>query len=128
MRAFLRLSWVWLVVASGCAPAPGSGPIAGADLAARLESGSPPFVLDVRTPSEYSAGHVPGAINIPHTELENRLAELGERRDVEIVVYCGTGRRAAMAESVLLEADFSRVRDLEGHMKQWQADGHPVQE
>jgi rhodanese-related sulfurtransferase len=70
---------------------------------------------------------VPGAINIPHTELEQRLDELGQWRDAEIVVYCGTGRRAAMAESVLLEADFSRVRDLEGHMKQWRADGHPLQ-
>lgn len=127
MRAFLPLSWVWLFVASGCAPTPAPGPIAGAELAARLEAGSPPLVLDVRTPSEYSAGHVPGAINIPHTELENRLDEIGQRRDIEIVVYCRTGRRAAMAEALLLEADFSRVRDLKGHMKQWQADGHPVQ-
>ena len=38
-------------------------------------------ILDVRTPEEFSSGHVPGAVNIPHTELAARMSELDERRD-----------------------------------------------
>ncbi len=128
MRAFLPWSCLLLFVSSGCAPPPASGPMSGEDLEARIESGRPPLILDVRTPSDYAAGHVPGAVNIPHTDLAKRLDELGEQRDVEVVVYCGTGRRAALAESLLLEANFSRVRDLTGHMQQWRADGRPVEQ
>ena len=43
-------------------------------------------VLDVRPPEEYAAGHLPGAVNIPIKQLENRLAELPKRK--EIVAYC----------------------------------------
>ena len=53
------------------------------------------FVLDVRTPEEYAAGHVPGAVNIPHDQLASRLAEVP--KDTEVVLYCRSGRRAEIA-------------------------------
>jgi len=60
-------------------------------------------VLDVRTPEEFAAGHLPGAINIPHTELAARVAELEGSRDRDIVVYCRTGARSAAALGVLAD-------------------------
>ena len=56
---------------------------------------SSPVILDVRTPEEYAAGHVPGAINIPHDQVRARLAEIDSAKDQPIVVYCRSGRRAA---------------------------------
>ncbi len=95
-------------------------------LAARLEDGTAPVLLDVRSPEEFAAGHIPGAINIPYDEVPARLAEIAEYRDAELVVYCRTGRRAKIAEAALREAGFRRVADLEGHMTEWTAARHPV--
>ncbi|MDH3298298.1 MAG: rhodanese-like domain-containing protein, partial [Gemmatimonadota bacterium] len=47
------------------------------ELLARIEGGSPPTILDVRRPEEFAEGHISGAINIPFTELEARVSELG---------------------------------------------------
>lgn len=102
--------------------------IASSELVARIESGSAPLVLDVRTPEEYATGHIPGAINITHTELGDRLSEIEEHRNDEIVVHCRSGKRAGLAETVLLEAGFTRVRDLDGHMLQWQGNGYPIEQ
>lgn len=95
-------------------------------LLARMEAGDAPFVLDVRTPDEFAAGHIPGAVNIPHTEIDARMAELGDDPDREVVVHCKSGRRADMAEQQLLAAGFTRVLHLEGDMDEWVATGRPV--
>ncbi len=96
-------------------------------LAARLTAEMPPLVLDVRTPEEYAEGHVPGALNIPHTEVAARLDELAPYRDREIVLYCRSGRRAGIAAEVLKEAGFSRLAHLSGDMPGWAARGLPVE-
>jgi len=95
------------------------------ELAAHLESGEAPLVLDVRTPAEYRDGHVPGAVNVPHRELEDRLPELDLPPDREIVVYCEAGPRAAAAGETLREAGFSEVLHLEGHMRGWRRSDLP---
>lgn len=95
------------------------GVITSAELVARLEEEDAPVILDVRSPEEYEEGHIPGAINIPYDLMAENLASLESQRDDEIVVYCRTGRRAEIAEGVLREAGFEKVRDLEGHMKAW---------
>ncbi|MBI3784224.1 MAG: rhodanese-like domain-containing protein [Deltaproteobacteria bacterium] len=100
--------------------------IAAADLAQRIRSGAAPVILDVRTPAEYSAGHIPGAINIPHSELATRLAEIPASKSAEIVVHCQAGGRAAKAESTLTQAGYTNVRDLQGHMGGWVQAGFPV--
>jgi phage shock protein E len=83
-------------------------------------------VLDVRTPEEFAAGHVPGAINIPHTELAARVAELEGSRDSDIVVYCRTGKRAAEALGVLEKSGFKRLLHLEGDYTRWNEEKRPV--
>jgi phage shock protein E len=93
----------------------------------RIQAGRSPVILDVRTPAEFSTGHVPGAINIPHTELPARVGELDLARDREIVVYCERGGRAAQAESVLHDARFKTVEHLEGDMSAWRAERRPCE-
>ena len=109
-----------------CNPNAVRKPIAADDLAALIESGSSPLVLDVRTRDEFSQGHIPGAINIPHDELSSRLSELPLSKSGEIVVHCQSGRRAQLAEQALLEGGYSNVRDLVGHWQGWLASELPT--
>lgn len=85
------------------------------------------LVLDVRTPEEYAAGHVPNAINIPHDELESHLAELEARKNGPVVVYCKSGRRAGIAAEALTKAGFTNLLHLTGDMEAWSAAGLPVE-
>jgi hydroxyacylglutathione hydrolase len=64
-------------------------------------------VLDVRSAREFAEGHLPGAINIPHTRLLTRLGELP--RDRPITVHCARGARAAGAASALAREGFEVV-------------------
>ena len=84
-------------------------------------------VLDVRTPQEFAEGHVPGAINIPHDQVEARLAELAGARDKDLVVYCRSGKRAALAAETLRKHGFTRLQHLEGDMAGWAAANRPTE-
>jgi rhodanese-related sulfurtransferase len=83
-------------------------------------------VLDVRTAEEFAAGHVVGARNIPHTEIAARLAELGDARERDVVVYCRSGRRSELALDALREAGFTRLYHLEGDWLRWSAEKLPA--
>ena len=74
------------------------------------------LLLDVRTPAEFHAGHVPHAVNIPVQELPHRLRECGPTRR-SVVVYCRSGARSASAAQLLRQAGYE-VRDL-GPMTAW---------
>jgi phage shock protein E len=82
------------------------------------------FVLDVRTPEEFAAGHVPGAVNIPHEQMAARIGEVPQDKDV--VLYCKSGRRAALAADVLAAKGYTRLSHLEGDMPAWIEQGRPV--
>jgi len=85
------------------------------------------LILDVRSSAEYEASHVPGALNIPHDELAERLGELDEVRNETVVVYCQSGVRAGIATSLLAEAGFEDVLHLDGDMSGWLEAGRPVE-
>lgn len=70
--------------------------------------------VDVRTPAEYQAGHVPGAVNIPYDELEKRYAELGPP-STPLLLYCRSGRRSGIAVRTLREKGFDRLYDLKAY-------------
>jgi rhodanese-related sulfurtransferase len=74
-------------------------------------------LLDVRSPGEFDAGHLPGAVNVPVQELEARLAEVGAA-DHDVVVYCRSGHRSASAAELLRRHGFTRVHNL-GPMTAW---------
>ncbi len=110
-----------LAAAPALAGKPAVSPAAVAELSARPDA---PIILDVRSQAEYDAGHVPGAVLIPHDQLAARLAELD--RDRWVLVYCKSGRRAGIAEDVLVKSGFD-VRQIEGSWSRWSAEGRPAQ-
>ena len=82
------------------------------------------FLLDVRTPQEYAEGHIAGAVNVPYDQLATRLAEVPKDKDV--VIYCRSGRRSALAADVLAASGYTRLSHLEGDMIAWTEKGRPV--
>lgn len=95
-------------------------------LLAKMKAEAKPLLLDVRTSQEFSDGHVAGAVNIPFNELRERVAELGEEKAREVVVYCRSGKRAGLAETTLRKLGFTAVLHLTGDMLGWQRDGRPI--
>lgn len=70
------------------------------------------LVIDVRTPAEYAAGHVAGAVNIPYDQIAQKIAVLpGASKDKAILVYCRSGRRSAIARQVLERQGFQKIID-----------------
>jgi rhodanese-related sulfurtransferase len=105
-----------------------AAPITQAQLLARLARQEPDLVvLDVRTPAEFAAGHVPGARNISHDLLASKTAELGELRDKQVVLYCRSGRRTLLAEDILRKAGFTKLLHLQGDYLAWEAEHLPVE-
>ncbi len=116
-------------VLSGAALAAEPAPLVGQEelLAEIAAAKSDVVVLDVRTAEEFAAGHVPGARNVSHDQLESRLGELSGLRDKPVVLYCRSGRRTLLAEEVLRNAGFTRLRHLEGDWLAWEAAKRPVE-
>jgi rhodanese-related sulfurtransferase len=95
-----------------------------AELQAQREAGGAPLVIDVRSPTEYAAGHIPGAVNIPFEEVAHRIAEVDAPNGVAL--YCMVGPRARKGESALLAAGHTAVLHLDGGLAAWQEAGFPV--
>lgn len=108
-----------LAMVLSCSRGAAETSISQSDLAGRIDSQDAPLVLDVRTESEFDSGHIPGALNIPQSELPRRIGELGATGDREIVVYCERGGRATKAAAELRKAGYSKVLHLQGDMHAW---------
>ncbi|MEQ1785160.1 MAG: metalloregulator ArsR/SmtB family transcription factor [Hyphomonadaceae bacterium] len=99
-------------------------PVSRRELRQRMKAGTV-TVVDVRPKEEFAMGHVPGAINIPPSELNRRLADLP--RSKEVVAYCRGPYCVFAFEAVaaLRKAGY-RARRLEDGMPHWRAEGLPV--
>lgn len=106
----------WLVLASVLLASCAHPTVSRAGAQALVKDGA--LLLDVRSPGEFSEGHLPGAVNVPVQELEASLASLSPDKARPIVVYCRSGMRSAKARKVLLSAGFTRVEDL-GGLSNW---------
>lgn len=85
--------------------------ISGSDARALVADGA--RLVDVRSEGEYAGGGIEGSINIPVQELAGRMDELGDK-NAEIVVYCQSGSRSAMAKRLLESNGFTKVHDMGG--------------
>lgn len=91
------------------------------------------LLLDVRESGEYEAGHIKGAQLVPRGIIEaaadpaypKHLPELAAARDRQVVVYCATSGRSAMAAAVLQMMGFRNVLNMEGGYARWVEDGLP---
>ena len=72
------------------------------------------IILDVRAQEEYDEGHIPGAILIPHTEIEARAEEVLTDKDQLILVYCRSGRRSKIAAEALVELGYTNIKEFGG--------------
>jgi rhodanese-related sulfurtransferase len=77
-------------------------------------------LIDVRSPSEYATGHIPGAVNIPLEQIESRMLDLN--RGDSIVLICQSGKRARIVAG-LLDQCGKDLRVLEGGTSAWVAAG-----
>lgn len=97
------------------------------ELAEKIAAGRPPVVVDVRTGFEFSAGHIPGAINAPIWKIILRLAALPTDKQADMVVLCELGPRAVIARSVLGLLGYCHITLLAGHMNAWRRSGLPLE-
>ncbi len=95
------------------------------DLATALRSDDPPRLLDVRQPEEYSIVALPEAKLIPLSDLPERLSEVGDWKDKEVVVYCHHGIRSAHAINWLSQQGFAKLVNLTGGIDLWAVEVEP---
>jgi rhodanese-related sulfurtransferase len=83
-------------------------------------------IVDVRDATEFAAGHLPEAKNIPLGDLSTRIGELDKFKSKSIVVVCQSGARASSAAAKLAKAGFADVVNLDGGIAAWQKAGLPL--
>ena len=77
-------------------------------------------VLDLRTPEEYSEGHLPNAVNIDYLDpsFTDKIRELNKKK--KYMVYCRSGKRSTQAMEIMKQQNFKNVTNMLGGMLQWQ--------
>ena len=98
----------------------------------RIEAGEDLLLVDVRSPGEFAGelGHIRGAVNVPLSELAERLNRdpvVGKAREQVVVTICRSDARAAFAVHKLRRAGFKQVLVLSGGMLGWRDDDLPVE-
>ena len=109
--------------AAAAAPAP-LVPLSPEDLATRIKAGNV-RLIDVRTDAEVAEGTIPGAEHIALDRFDAEALDLSDGR--EVVLYCRSGRRSAIAGEKLAEVTGKPVEHLEGGILAWEAAGQPVE-
>lgn len=84
-------------------------------------------VVDVCEPKEFSAGHVPNAINLPLGSLKDRLREIEKHKNRPIVVSCRSGNRSLKGAVLLRKHGFPTVYNLAGGLLAWERDNLPLE-
>lgn len=80
----------------------------------KIDSENDVIILDVRTKEEYSEEHIAGAILMPYDSITNEKPDLLPNLDAEILVYCRSGRRSAVAAESLVRLGYTNVYDFGG--------------
>jgi rhodanese-related sulfurtransferase len=93
------------------------------ELKARMDQGEAIHIVDVREEYEFDEFNI-GAQLIPLGELSDRLDEIEDLKELELIVHCRSGARSGRAKEYLESEGFSKVRNLIGGMLAWQAAGH----
>lgn len=72
------------------------------------------IILDVREQEEFDTGHIPGAILIPYTEIEQNAEKLLPDKNKQILVYCRSGRRSKIAAENLAMLGYTDIKEFGG--------------
>ena len=84
-------------------------------------------VLDVRTPEEFAAGHLPGAMHLGRGIIERDIEGKVPDTSATLVLYCGGGFRSALAADNLQKMGYQSVISLDGGWRAWTEAGQPVE-
>lgn len=84
------------------------------------------LVVDVRSPAEFAAGHIPEAINIPADKLGERAGELEKHKGRPLIISCQSGMRSGSACGELKKLGYSQLFNLAGGLGEWQKAGMPL--
>ena len=79
-----------------------------------MDSGEEHIILDTREQDEFDEGHIPGAILIPYTEIENKAEAMLHDKDKLILVYCRSGRRSKIAAESLSKLGYTNIKEFGG--------------
>ena len=79
-----------------------------------MDSGDEHIILDVREQDEFDAGHIPGAILLPYTEIESKAEKMLPDKDKQILVYCRSGRRSKIAAESLAKLGYTNIKEFGG--------------
>lgn len=101
-------------------------PTVDVETAYNLQDNPDVFMLDVREPDEFAAGHIPGITLIPMGDIASRLSEIP--KDKEVIVTCRTGNRSAQVTDFLRAQGFTNVHNMEGGIVAWEEAGYPVEQ
>jgi len=93
-----------------------------------IESGKSGLIIDLRDKDKYQQSHIPTAIHIEHTQIENKILELLPRKQDTIILYCGDGTRSATAMIKLRKQGFKHLLNVHGNMHAWLRKKLPVTE
>jgi len=101
-------------------------PAEAADVIAAHRDDSAFTIVDVRTPEEFTAGHLEGAVDIDIYDagFDDAVAALDP--DGIYVLYCRSGNRSAAAADLMRQLSFTAVYEIDGGIVQWEGDGFPV--
>ena len=94
----------------------------------RLEAGERFYLVDVREESEWSRGHLPGAIHLSKGIIERDIEKTIADPSATIVLYCGGGFRSALVADSLQQMGYSDVRSMDGGWRGWREAGYPVED
>ena len=83
-------------------------------------------LIDLRSLNEFDDGHITGSINIPYTDLEDRIHEIKKQEDKSLVLICDTGSQSANAGEVLNKSGFEKTVILSGGIGAWRLDNLPL--
>jgi rhodanese-related sulfurtransferase len=131
LRATKQLCGAVFLLMAGTAPVQAddlmSPGMSAAEVKARLGTPEVPLMVDLRTPPEFAIAHLPGAVNIPISELEKRVNEARPGKGHDLVVYCLNGSRTRQAEPVLYAHDINNFYHLDGSLEGWLKDNYPIE-
>ncbi len=84
-------------------------------------------ILDVRSPGEYSAGHLPGAVNVDYNgkDFAGEVGKLDTSKTY--LVYCTVGGRASKAAEQMKKSGFRSIMEMQGGYPDWEKAGYPVE-
>lgn len=84
------------------------------------------LVVDVRSESEFREGHIPGSINIPYAQLQERISELRDAGERPVVLVCALGNHSSAAGKMLRQQGFQDLWRLRRGLESWKAETLPV--